>query len=92
MIRTFDFIYELKRTEEKRNMVISLMEQKIHTTIDIGGHSIRFIPNRNIALISCNRTDPTLKERFIPAEISYDSLKQLITDKNLDKPLDIKWL
>ena len=98
MIRTFDFVLELQKSEEKRKIIYSLMEQKNDVEYDLRGWHLLFEQKRTIVTVTSNGTDDYLEWKFIPAEISYKSLRTMMdfnkgTDwDNEDDDLEIKWL
>ena len=93
MVRTFDFVFLLKRSEEERDKVYSMMEEAENTDYDLGGWHLSFVQDRRIVIITNNGTDESLFYKFVPAEISYDSLKELINpDNKQDAEFYIKYL
>lgn len=91
MIRTFDFIFVLLRSEEKREQVCLLMEQAEDVEYDIDGWHLGFDQKRMVVTVTNNGTDEYLKSKFIPAEISYRSLKELMRcdeNDNNDERID----
>lgn len=93
MVRTFDFVFRLKRSEEERNKIYSMMEEAENTDYDLGGWHLSFEQDRRIVIITDNGTDESLSCKFVPAEISYDSLKELIDpDDKQETELQITYL
>ena len=93
MVRTFDFVFLLKRSEEERGKVYSMMEEADNTDYDLGGWHFLFVQDRKIVIITDNGTDESLSYKFVPAEISYDSLKELINpDNKQETELQITYL
>lgn len=93
MVRTFDFIFLLKRSEKERNKICSIMEAAENADYDLGGWHLSFAQDRKIVTITDNGTDEYLTHKFCPAEISYDSLKELIdSDDRRDKEFYVKYL
>lgn len=91
MIKTFDFVFELRRSEEKRKIIYSMMEQLNDVEYDLRGWHLVFDQKRSIVTITSNGTDEHLEWKFIPAEISYKSLRSIVEyDKDIE--LQIKFL
>lgn len=78
MIRTFDFVFQLKRSKKERDRIYSMMEAPENIDCDLGGWHLSFEQDRKIVTITSNGTDENLLYKFVPAEISYDSLRYLI--------------
>ena len=98
MIRTFDFIPSLQKSEEKRKEIYAMMEQSDDVEYDIYGWHLCFDQNRSIVTITSNGTDECLEWKFIPAEISYKSFRRMLeynkeTDEdNQDDEIEVKFL
>lgn len=97
MIRTFNFVFGLQRSEEKRKVIHSMMEQIDDVEYDLQGWHLHFDQKRKIVTVTSNGTDDYLEYKFIPAEISYKSLQTMMgcneeTDDNDEEELEIKFL
>ena len=92
MIRTFDFVFILRRDEDKKRRVYHLMEYPHDDNYEIEGWSLSFDYEHKIITIYENGKAPCLKYKFIPAEITYDSLRALIEMENPDYQFDIAYL
>ena len=93
MVRTFDFIFLLKRNTEDRDKIYSMMEASENIECDLGGWHLFFEQDRKIVTVTDNGMDEHLSYKFVPAEISYGSLKALIDPKDKQEPeLQVKYL
>ena len=93
MVRTFDFIFLLKRNKEDRDKIYSMMEASENIECDLGGWHLLFEQDRKTMTVTNSGTDEHLSYKFVPAEISYDSLKALIDPKDKQETeLQIKYL
>lgn len=78
MVRTFDFIFILKKSEKERDEIYRMMEAAENREYDLGGWHLKFEQERKVVTVTDNGTDACLSRKFDPAEISYDSLRYLI--------------
>ena len=70
-----------------------MMEASGNIECDLGGWHLLFEQDRKTVTVTNNRTDEHLSYKFVPAEISYDSLKELIDPKDKQKTgIQIKYL
>lgn len=93
MVRTFDFIFLLKRNKEDRDKIYSMMEASENIECDLGGWHLVFEQDRKIVTVTDNGTDEHLSYKFDPAEISFDSLKSLMDpDSRQETEFQIKYL
>lgn len=94
MIRTFDFVWGLQRSEEKRKVIHSMMEQIDDVEYNLQGWHLYFDQKRKIVTVTSNGTDDYLEYKFIPAEISYKSLQTMMgyNEGNDEEELEIKFL
>lgn len=94
MIRTFDFVFILRRSEEERRKIVSMMEQTENAECEIKGWHLLFQQERKVVIVTNNGTDDYLAWKFIPAQISYDSLRTLMGMEagNQNAELDIRYL
>ena len=93
MIRTFDFVFSLQRSKEERDEIYRMMEESENVECDLGGWHLLFEQDKKTVTVTDNGTDEHLSYKFVPAEISYDSLKALIDPKDKQETeLQIKYL
>lgn len=90
MIRTFDFIFQLRTNNEKRTQVYNYMGSDDDMEMDIQGWHLMFDSKRRCVVVTSNGTDDYLQYKFIPAEIEYDSLRYLMNSNTNKKEAAMK--
>lgn len=75
MIRTFDFLFDLQRSEDMRKEYNKIMDSGQNHEFDYKGWHLYFDNTRKWVVINSNHTDEGLDWKFYPAEMSYNTLK-----------------
>jgi len=92
MIRTFDFIFYLRKSEKQKTFIYSKINETEDFEYDIQGWHLSFNSARKVVTVTNNHTDNYLDWEFIPAEISYASLINLVEGIVSDSELEIRYL
>lgn len=89
MMQTFDFLFQVWKSEELKNRLLTNLDMQKEHEIVIGNHTLLFDFANRTARISCSRPDYPFSCKIIPAEISFDSLGNMIR-RDFNSSIDVK--
>lgn len=90
MVRTLDFVFQLQKNETKRAEIYRLMNSEKDEEKDIQGWHLLFDQKRKWVVVTNNGTDDYLECKFVPAEISYESLIHIMDPSKFDEDIDFE--